>query len=392
MTSLGGGIVWKDGLGRPDAGVGRILILLLVLLACSGQAPKPPASDGTAPIAASEPAPPSGDPLLENRISEGLAHGGRLWLTGGSGALVSFGLSDGSRQVHFADQVVDVTASDRGLWVLRSTALRPSADYPGAAGGTYVVSSWTSGSFRDSPPFDLPEMPLAVVASGTVPLVLSTRALLAQTSDRGDWRQRPLRGELRGSFLAAPVILAMGDLLYIGHNFGEWGGGLQVLDLATGTVSEIDQRDGRGLCDGPLNSDCDPVTGLVPATDEPGCIVASIGLIHMRARGRIVKICGRKVSTLFEKIHTEDWNGRSIEMSEPFFGLAAAKPHGFWAVAPGTLYRFEGTNPTSLSLPNPTRLGGIWVNRDQPGLLVLYTEVNRALSLSGVTPLLIPLE
>ncbi|MBW8726879.1 MAG: hypothetical protein JF625_17255 [Inquilinus limosus] len=375
-----------------DAGVGRILILLLMLLGCAGPTPKLPTPDGIAPIATGEPTPPSGDPLLRNRISKGLAYGGRLWLTGGSGALVSFGLSDGSRQMHFADQVVDLAASDRGLWVLRSTALRPSADYPGAAGGTYVVSSWTGSSFRDSPPFNLPEMPLAVIANGPAPLVLSPHTLLSQISDRGNWRQRPLHGELRGSFLAPPVVLGMGDLVYIGHNRGEWGGGLQVLNLATDIVSEVDQRDGRGLCDGPLNGDCDPVTGLVPATDEPGCIVASVGLIHMDAHGRILKICSRKVSTLFEKIHTEEWNGRSIETSEPFYGLTAAKPRGFWAVAPGTLYRFEGKTPTSLSLPNPTQLGGLWINRDQPGLLILYTEVNRAVSLSGVTPLLIPLE
>ena len=184
----------------------------------------------------------------------------------------------------------------------------------------------------------------------------------------------------------------MGDLVYIGHNRGEWGGGLQVLDLATGIVSDIDRRDGPGLCDGPLNGDCDPVTGLIPATDEPGCVVASIGLIHMMAHGRILKVCGREVSTLFEKTLKEEGSGRPLEMTEPFYGLAAAKPRGFWAVAPGVLYRFEGKAPTSLSLPNPTQLGGIWVNRDQPGLLILYTEVNRAVSLSGITPLLILLE
>jgi len=222
--------------------------------------------------------------------------------------------------------------------------------------------------------------------------VLSPHALLAQISDRGQWRRRVLRGELRGSFLAPPVVLAMGNLVYIGNNLGEWGGGLQVLDLATRTVSDIDRRDVPGLCDGPLNGDCDPVTGLVPATDEPGCIVASIGLIHMMAHGRILKVCGREVSELFEKALTEEGSGKPLDMTEPFFGLAAAKPHGFWAVAPGTLYQFESKTPTTLSLSNPTQLGGIWVNRDQPGLLILYTEANRAMSLSGVTPLLIPLE
>lgn len=390
--SLGDGIVWGRRLRERVLGGSGIAFLLLAVISCADRPTKPAASDQTQAIEASEFTPPPGDPLLKNRVSKGFSREGRLWLLGGRGALVSFGLPSGPRQAHFTEGVIDIAASNEGFWALRSTVLRPSTDGLWPAGGTFVLSSWEDGAFQDSAPFDLPEMPLALTASATAPMVLTSHALLREAADRL-WRPQPLHGEIRAHPAGgAPIVLVAGRLLYIGHNFGEWGGGLQSLDPATGIVTDIERRDGRDLCDGPLNGDCDPVTGLAPATDEPGCIVVSIGLNHMMAHGRILKVCGSQVSVLFEKTWTEDGNGRPIEMSEPFYGLAAAKTRGFWAVSPGTLYRFEGKTPTSSSLPNPTSLGGIWVNRDQPGLLILYTDANWAKSLSGITPLLIPVE
>jgi hypothetical protein len=79
-------------------------------------------------------------------------------------------------------------------------------------------------------------------------------------------------------------------------------------------------------------------------------------------------------------------------MTVPFFGLATAKAGGFWAIAPGTLYRFEGETPKEYPLPQPDTVHGLPISRDLPGIIIVYTNANQAFSLSGMTPMLVTLD
>jgi hypothetical protein len=103
-------------------------------------------------------------------------------------------------------------------------------------------------------------------------------------------------------------------------------------------------------------------------------------------------VCGEQVSVLFENSENYEVNGRKLQDTEAFYGLAAADG-GFWAIAPGTLYRFgdDGKNTGKYSLPTLKPASGVWMSRELPGVVVVRTDVNWAVSVSGYTPLVIAL-
>lgn len=77
--------------------------------------------------------------------------------------------------------------------------------------------------------------------------------------------------------------------------------------------------------------------------------------------------------------------------AEAFFGLERS---GDELVAAGTegVYHFSGSRtsqPTLLPLPHFEEIGGVRVNFELPGLVLVLTEINRH-SVSGAVPLLVP--
>jgi len=88
-----------------------------------------------------------GDPVLGERIAKGVVFEGRLWLRGTTvswddptGGLISLGVADSSRQVHFDRGVLDIAKSADQLWVLRSVSIK---------GREVVVCVWRKGAFED---------------------------------------------------------------------------------------------------------------------------------------------------------------------------------------------------------------------------------------------------
>jgi len=92
-----------------------------------------------------------------------------------------------------------------------------------------------------------------------------------------------------------------GNSIYVGFDVGEWGGGLQQVDLNAGVVTNIERRDTKNPCDGPLNRECDPVTGVIPDPQNRECVLASVGLVHLGiSNGRILRVCGSQVTLVSE--------------------------------------------------------------------------------------------
>src|SRR5277367_6211767 len=117
------------------------------------------------------------DPVLGERIAKGVVFDGRLWLEGTmisrddpTGGLVSFGITDGSRQVHFERGVLDIQSLDNELWVLRSVSMK---------GRGLVVSVWRKGVFEDLAGFDAPlgDDPIVLLSGAGMPRVLSRQAI-----------------------------------------------------------------------------------------------------------------------------------------------------------------------------------------------------------------------
>ena len=336
---------------------------------------------------------PPADPTPGIGVVDAVAAAGRLWLVGWSGSLVSFGLADNSRQDVFASGVLFLAKSPGTLWVLRSIEVRyhrvedPPTRIP--VGGTFVVSKWMGHSFEDLPLLRLPEMPTALaVSTDGSPIVISPTRINSLRAGARRWTSRKLRGPDEPQGPPSTAVIAMaGNDLYLGFNFGEFGGGLRKISLSSGIASNIKYKVGRDSCEG-----CEPITGVIADSTSPGCIIASVSLIHMMSNGRILRICGDQAEVKFEKTFAvKEW-GKSFNMTVPFFGLAAAQSGAFWAIAPGTLYRFEGQTQTEYPLPQTEKIQGLLINRDLPGAIVVYTNANQAFSLSGTTPMLVTLD
>jgi hypothetical protein len=333
-------------------------------------------------------------PVLGERIADGVVFAGRLWLRGttgklrngaASGALVSFNLSDLSRRNHFDGGVLAIKVIGADLWVLRQSASSKTE---------WIFSVAKSDSFEDRAHFTSSDTdsPIALFNNGGTPAVLSEKDIRT-FSDDGRWSLVSLAGQLRQGVQIAVASPTSGNSAYVGINMGEWGGGLQKVDLKTGAVISVERRDTKALCSGPLNSDCDPVTGVISDPQYKDCVLAAIGLVHFLSHGRILRVCGERVSVVFENSKIKEFNGRKIEVSDAFFGIASAED-GFWAVTPKALYSFGADGGTHVRHPLPKlkAVSGIYMNRDLPGIIVIRTDVNWAVSVSGYTPLIVALD
>jgi hypothetical protein len=333
---------------------------------------------------------PKGDSVLGERIAGGVVFEGKLWLRGasGSGGLVSLDLADDSRQVHFERGVLDLKKIGHDLCVLR---------WPTSDTREVVLSVWKKDRFEDMAKlsFSKEDYPLALVDSANSPLILSLASIRFISADKHEWYETKLKGKLRGGYQKTAGAPLAGDSVYLGFNNGEWGGGLQRVELRTGVVTNIERRDTKELCAGPLNSACDPVTAVIPDPRNKNCILAAVGLVHMLSHGRILRVCGKDASLIFEKTHT--WNGlkgHELKVTEAFFGLTLATDGGFWAITSEKLYHFgaDGTEKEECALPELKPVSGIYLSRELPGVIVARTDTNWAVSVSGYTPILIPLE
>ncbi len=192
--------------------------------------------------------------------------------------------------------------------------------------------------------------------------------------------------------LVSGTALAAGDAVWVGFNVGEWGGGLKRIGR-DGTVATIESNRSGELCGGPLNTECDPVHGVVVAPWNPDCVVAAIGLVHMMAHGRIVEVCGNSVRRLYFKPLDPQPPRGTLDEGEPsstiaFFGLARSD-NTLWAIGIDGIYRFSGQQaPDFRPLPKFQNKSGYWVSFELPGIALVMTHVNQRASMSGAVPIM----
>jgi hypothetical protein len=301
-----------------------------------------------------------------------------------SGGLVSLSLADESRQAHFETGVIDVERSAADLWVLRRSS---------AGDQQLVVSAWRAGTFDDLADLTPPEKeaPIALLNLKGDPCILTQRSVHIFSRERRMWTEVTLTGELRrGVQVAAIPRTASG--IYVGINRGEWGGGLQHVDISTGKVTNIERRDSSKLCAGPLNSDCDPVTGVIRDALHQGCVLVGVGLLHFVSHGRVLRVCGEQVTVVAQREYVAPDAKR--KSTEAFFGVASAPDGEYWGVTWKALYRFksDGSLAHAYAFPKVRLVSGVYLSREIPGAIVVLTDLNWAVSVSGYTPLVVPLD
>ena len=315
-------------------------------------------------------------PAPDAYVIQGAATEEHLWVLMTGGAVLEFDRASSSRRTVVENGVYDIQRSNGRLLAMRQVTQNSNS---------FQLLDLTAG-----------EALLAEFSLASAPLLLDTRTGLSLLSQEtllrfqdGEWQRQDLKARLRGW----PGINARsgdGRFIYVGHNHGEWGGGLQGIEIATGRVFEVSRIDGNELCDGPLNPACDPVTAVIPDGRHPDCVLAAIGLAHMLSEGRILRICGDKVAvvysakiprkSLFEKDFGETW---------PFFNLVEMR-NGWAAISYGRLFRSSGGTVTESEVPEFAPWHGLNLAVASPEFLVLSTSLNARHSLSGDTPLLIP--
>jgi hypothetical protein len=315
------------------------------------------------------------DSALGDRVGQALVFEGRLWLAGRVdvssepyGGLASLDISKNVRVAHFREGVVALNQLGTTLAVLRELAP-----------GEIVVSELRSGKFVNATSvlkMKAHELPLTLLSNAEENIVLTDEAVASWSKDARTWKRKPLKGKLRASY-GVPSTVMVRDHLYVGFNNGEWGGGLQRVNLASGSVTNIERRDDTQLCTGPLNSSCDPVTGLVQDPQKSDCVLASVGLAHLSLRiGRIVRVCDVRVEVMLENSLDED---SKWKQTEPINGLVAAQGGGLWMLSRNRLYLLDSDMRTvGEYAPKLKRVLGVWLSRDVAGIVVLHTYLGSA--------------
>lgn len=305
-----------------------------------------------------------------------------LWLLNDAGELWSLRMDQGAPDREpLPAPAYDVCVNGEKLLVLTGDRTEPKA---------WTLRARQNGVWSEVSALtaDLEDLPTLYCDQDRALLLTSRRLVDLSSNPRREIRlSEPVRTGLASAFLLSA------DQLYIGFNAGEWGGGLQRINMRTGSVATLEHNQSGGLCGGPLNTNCDPVNGLANLPSNPDCIAAAIGLQHMMAHGRIVQVCGTKVATL----HIQPCEGENPTYkqtgepycSEAYYGLVENQG-GLTALSPQGLTTIASNGSVTRSrLPAFKTYGPFRVSFG-PQMILVGNSANQRHSLSGATPILVP--
>ena len=309
---------------------------------------------------------------------------GRLWLLSAEGELRSIAEGGDEAVRHpLGAYVADLCAGPAGL-----VAVTASAD---PAGG-WTLHRWSAGTWRSGKTVHpAGDRLVALYCGGGEELLLTDRRLIPLAAGRPLTFTEPLDASR-----VRTVVHAAPDAIFVGLNSGEWGGGLRRIDRRSGAIATIERNATGELCDGPLNTDCDPVHGIAPMPWKPGCIAAAIGLSHMATHGRLVEICGDRVEQLFAQASdrlTRD-PGKLAEAASGgygavgFYGLAASGD-ALLAAGQDGLYRIRADGATSYRpWPRFEEVDGVLVSFELADAVLVVSMINGRASVGWAAPLM----
>jgi hypothetical protein len=324
-------------------------------------------------------------PAPEWLASRAIFAGGRLYLVAGNQRLLS--LADGERSL---------TRHDLGEPVL--DACVQSGEPLALTGAAQGARTWTlrrlrAGQWRPERTVARDDdEPVALACTPDGPYLLTSRRFIDLT--QASTAALRLQGGPIQALVTAAVHVTP-QAVFVGLNAGEWGGGLRRIDRRSGQIETIQRNATGGLCDGPLNTDCDPVQGLATIPWRRDCVAAAIGLIHMAAHGRLTMVCPDRIEQLYAATDGEPSTperardaARGGYGSIAFFGLAAAGT-GLIAIGHNGLHRLDAAGTaTHVPLPRFTRVEGLLVSFALPDVVLVVTGINGRASLSGAVPIM----
>ncbi|HTU11739.1 MAG TPA: hypothetical protein VMG08_12675 [Allosphingosinicella sp.] len=309
---------------------------------------------------------------------------GRLYLVAGDNRLLSVAEGETSLTRHDPGApVLDACAQGASLLVL--------------TGATEGARAWTLRRLRGGQ--WQAERTLARDGDEAVGLACAAEGVFILTSNRfvDLSPARPSVLRLRGDPVRPLVTAAIHvtpRAVFVGLNAGEWGGGLRRIDRRSGRIEVVARNATGELCDGPLNTDCDPVQGIATLPWRPDCVAVAIGMIHMMAHGRLTRVCPDRVDQLYAAtdgpLDTPD-SEREAALgrygSIAFFGLARTGD-SLLAVGHNGLHRVGRDGATHVPLPRFVRVEGLLVSFALPEAVLVVTGINGRASLSGAVPIM----
>lgn len=308
---------------------------------------------------------------LSDRIRGGIYHDGRLWLW--SDDAMAWFTSDKSGSVDIGN-IVDVRTTPDRLWVL--TRVGPKRLRVGTIGRAGLATY--GGDLRTG------EKPVALLVQSGQPIVLTENFIHRLDPGSRRWRSKRITedGERACLFtmceIGDPVAVLSGSSAYVGVNAGEWGGWLHKIDLETGAAEEID-----GLSN---------ITAVLADPGEPGCIYAAGGSSHLgMTSGGVAHVCGVELDTRFSQVVPSGPGLFNDGGEEPIYGLARAADGALWAVSDSHIYRIadDGVDRADLM---PAQAGITVLSLGDTKMAMVSTDMHRAYSVSGDSPILIALD
>lgn len=228
------------------------------------------------------------------------------------------------------------------------------------------------------------------IVSASDPIMFLTAEAIYTEQGRS-WQRRQLVPALDLHSVQRSVAVTLDGSVYVGTNVGEWGGTLWRVSggLAGDRAQSVaTARIARSLAL--------PVTGIAQDPEHSACVIASMGLLHMLERGGIVRVCGDSATVLFEQpcpraAGIDTVEGARLARSCRLAVFAIAPSHGgFWAATSRELVRFHDDGIAErLPMPSFRNMGGIPLSVARPGLVIVRTNINWSVSLSGPTPLIL---
>ena len=308
---------------------------------------------------------------------------GRLWIMSDNGSLLSLGATEPKPdRVRTDGKAIEICGAKDHLLAL----IQVSKNH-------WSIQRRMNAGWDVGPTIAIDNESLAALGcaeDGNIVVIVTNRRLVEVDGARVSVVK--LSQELKPPFTLGTALIN-GNMIWVGFNVGEWGGGLRQISRADGKIETVENNRSGDICGGPLNTGCDPVTGIVASPSSPSCVIAAIGLVHFMSHGRIVEICGEVVRRrYFKPIDPQPPHG-TLDEGEPsstvaFFGLARSSG-SVWALGIDGLYHFDGSSPPQFRpLPKFENRGGYRVSFEVPGVVLVMTDVNQRRSMSGAVPIM----
>jgi hypothetical protein len=325
-------------------------------------------------------------PGFENFIERAVFAGGRLWLLTDSGELSSIIEGTETRAPESLPGPVADLCLRNGVPTVATCDDESCPDW--------TVRSWNAGQWSVVATVPSRGERLLAMSCANGETVLLTYERLIDVRDGKTESVTISEAPVKRGRIASVDV--EGDQIYVGVSAGEWGGGLRRIDRRTGRVTVIERNATGVLCDGPLNTDCDPVNGLAREPWRSDCVAAAVGLVHMMRHGRLIEVCSDRVDLLYFKPYTPrsirhhpNVEGESFG-TVAFFGLVRSGDE-LLAVGIDGIYRLrDGKLADVVPLPAFKFIGGVAVSFELPDVVLVSTAINGRHSLSGDTPMLVP--